>query len=523
VVHHEASYAQSLKNRAEAALNDSRFDFIAKYHAVADLRRMAKQQPAVLDEQTLQALKGLLRSRDFRKMRQAYFLFREAASVMTDIAKGQGRSGLGPKALATLEGLLHETTDGAHRGVAEALGSLPVTINGPRLGNRHEPAPSRISWPRLLDANRLRLNGPMRYIGRSLVVETTAPNRLLVVKLAKRGDSPAGLAQEIRWMETLRSPDYAVNRRFNIPVPLYADSQPVFRIASLPLPPPGTVDRHPEGWAIAFMAHGDYFVYPNHHAVDGPTALEMLERNAYLMGWLAAKGVIHEAPIPLFHNRTQRMRRDDQGRYQWFRSGRLDQWLDSCAFPNLGLSGLRDFEHLQIFNGDGRLLYRHVGSHFLSLLLVAGSHFRCRDKSRVGLDENKQPVDARDLFDRPLLAAMIRKIFAGYFCGLTGESASPPPPLDLDRLTRRMIEEMGVDRHMSEMLRRTDQNALSDAAFYAFEKMKRGEKDILITSGPHMGDFNRQISLPELIEAVAAMSAVCVAGCFAVKALPGRG
>ena len=44
-------------------------------------------------------------------------------------------------------------------------------------------------------------------------------------------------------------------------------------------------------------------------------------------------------PIPLFHNRTQRLRRDDQGRYQWFRAGRLDQWLDSCAFPNLGLSG----------------------------------------------------------------------------------------------------------------------------------------------------------------------------------------
>ena len=44
--------------------------------------------------------------------------------------------------------------------------------------------------------------------------------------------------------------------------------------------------------------------------------------------------------------------------------------------------------------------------------------------------------------------------------------------------------------------------------------MKRGEKDILITSGPHLGDFNRQISLPELIECVAAMSAVCIAGRF---------
>jgi hypothetical protein len=332
----------------------------------------------------------------------------------------------------------------------------------------------------------------------------------------------------------LKTPDYAVSRRFSVPTPLYADSQPVFRISALPLAPLGAVDRHPAGWAIAFITHGDYFRYPNHPAVDGQTALEMLERNAYLMGRLAAKGVIHDAPIPLFHNRTQRLRRGDQGRYQWFRSGRLDQWLDSCAFPNLGMSGLRDFEHLQSFSGESRLLYRHIGGHFLSLLLVAGSHFRCRDKSRVGLDENRQPVDARDLFDQPLLEAMIRKIFAGYFAGFTGRSASPPLPLDLDRLSRRMIDEMGVDRHMTELLRRTDQDALTDGEFSAFLQSRgygksqlndivRGKADILITSGPHLGNFNRRISLPELIEAVAAMSAVCIAGRFAVKTLPGRG
>jgi hypothetical protein len=528
------SYAQTLKNRAEAALDDPRFDFIAKYHAVADLRRLARQHPSVLDEQTIGALKRLLQTNAFRRIRQAYFLFREAASVMTDMAGGQGSDGVGPMALAALEDLLLQTTDSAHRGVAEALGSLPVAIRGPRLGNGDELAPPIISWAQLLDENHLGMTGLPRYIGRSLVVETSAGNRLLVVKLSQRGDTPAGLAREIRWMELLKTPDYAVSRRFNVPVPLYVGNQPVFRINSLPLPPPGTVDSHPDGWAIAFLAHGDYFVYPNHNEVDGQTALEILERNAHLMGWLAARGVIHDAPIPLFHNRTQRLRRDDRGRYQWFRSGRLDQWLDSCAFPNFGMSGLRDFEHLQSFNGESRLLYRHLGSHFLSLILVAASHFRCRDKTRVGLDENRQPVDARDLFDQPLLKAMIRKIYTGYFAGFTGRSASPPPPLDLDRLTRRIIGEMGVDRHMTELLRRTDQEALTDGEFSAFLQSRgfgpqqlnntvRGKKDILITSGPHLGDFNRQISLPELIEGVAAMSAVCIAGRFAIKALPGRG
>jgi hypothetical protein len=89
-----------------------------------------------------------------------------------------------------------------------------------------------------------------------------------------------------------------------------------------------------------------------------------------------------------------------------------------------------------------------------------------------------------------------------------------------------MIDEMGVDRHMTELLRRADQKGLSDSQFFGFlrergysaeqmEGMIRGEKDLLIKSGPHLGDFNRQISLPELIEAVAAMSAVCIAGRYA--------
>jgi hypothetical protein len=42
--------------------------------------------------------------------------------------------------------------------------------------------------------------------------------------------------------------------------------------------------------------------------------------------------------------------------------------------------------------------------------------------------------------------------------------------------------------------------------------LKRGQRDILISSGPHLGDFNRQISLPELVESAAAMAAVCIAG-----------
>jgi hypothetical protein len=347
-----------------------------------------------------------------------------------------------------------------------------------------------------------------------------------VVKLAKSGDTPWELAGEIRWMERLRKPGFAFDRRFHIPTPLLFGGRRLFRLDRLPLSPPAWVDRHPDKIAVAFLAHRDYFVYPNHPGVDGESAAEMLARNAFLLGRLTAGGIIHNAPIPLFHNRTQRLRRDDQGRYQWFRSGRLDQWLDSCRFPNFGLSGLRDFEHLEPLASGSLSLYRHIGSHLLSLLLVAGSVFRCRETARVGWDENGNPLDTRDLFDRKLLETMIREIFRNYYGGFTGSQASIPLPLDADRLVERMIEEMGVDRHMTELLRRADQKSLSEGQFFGFlrergystkqlEGMIRGEKDILIQSGPHLGDFNRQISLPELIEAVAAMSAVCMAGRYA--------
>ncbi|WP_419661955.1 hypothetical protein Dvar_23940 [Desulfosarcina variabilis str. Montpellier] len=531
-----SAYPTTLKQQAENALVDSNFDFIAKYHAVTDLRRLLKKTPHVLDRQTIAAVTTLLQSDQFHRVRQSYFLFREAAKVISDMIVRPAGNGMGQAALATMEGLLSQTHGSAHRGVAEALGSLPLVVKGPRMPDIDIASPPSVTLDDLARAHGLRLIGDFRFIGRSLVAQTSPNNRLLVAKLAKTDDCAADLSQEIRWMEALQHPIYDVDRRFHIPAPLTFNTEPVVRLTQLPIKPPGTIARHPQELAIVFVTQKDYFVYPNDHRVSGETALEILSRNAYLMGFLAAKGIIHDAPIPLFHNRTQRLRRDDQGRYQWFRAGRLDQWLDSCAFPNLGLSGLRDFEHLISFEGTSRLLYRHIGSHFFSLLLVAGSYFRSQDGCRRGLDADGRPVDARDLFDPSLLARMIHGIFDNYYAGFCGTSSPTAGlPIDHHRLVARMIEEMGVDRYMSELLRRVDQQHMTPAQFHAFlrqkgydaqsiEGMQPGQSDILITSGPHLGDFNRQISLPELVEAVAAMSAVCIAGRYmaqnGVRAFP---
>ena len=96
---------------------------------------------------------------------------------------------------------------------------------------------------------------------------------------------------------------------------------------------------------------------------------------------------------------------------------------------------------------------------------------------------------------------------------------------DLDHLAGRMIEEMGVDRHMEEILRAPDQARMPDADFRDFLKERgysdrqrepiiKGEADLVILTGPHLGDFNSTISLPELTLATETVAGLCMAGRF---------
>ncbi|MBW2356106.1 MAG: hypothetical protein JRF23_04950, partial [Deltaproteobacteria bacterium] len=184
---------------------------------------------------------------------------------------------------------------------------------------------------------------------------------------------------------------------------------------------------------------------------------------------------------------------------------------------------LRDFEHLVAFTGPPLHFYRHLGNHFLSLLLVAGSYFRARDSRRVGRLPDGRPVDARDLFDAGLLIRVIEEIYRGYYRGFVGRPPRGAVPLDASALAERMIEEMGVDRHMEEVLRAADQTAMTRPEFEAFlrrrgfapsriEALRRGKGDLVVSTGPHLGGFNQAISLPELITAVETMAAACIAG-----------
>ena len=498
-------------------------DFPATYMAVKNLRFYAKTRPEILEPRAIHALGAVLTGTEHASQSNSRFLYLESARTLVDLLVNAVSQDQAVRAFDTLSRVALETAGKPRMAACESLGLLPVAISGPDFKEKTAAPSGALTWEQLLKKARVRAVRA-GFVGRSIVAE--AGDKVFVVKLARNAkDSPQMLCREAAWMEHLGGNGYSFPTRFDIPCPVPVGGKFVFRLKGMPLRSLNGLDLHPKGYALGFTAPKDYFTYPNDHRegkrLSGKGFKDVMSRSARLMGRLASLGILHTAPIPLFHNRLQQERRNDHGLYLWERMGRLDRWFHSCRYPNFGLSGLRDFEHLVSFNGHGRELYRGVGAHLLGMLLVAGSYFRAKDPDRMGVDAHGEPVDARDLFDRDALEGVVQEIFKSYYHGFVGQAYRSGPPLDTCSLAERMIEEMGVDRHMGETLRLVDQEAMRDEEFRDFllergysresaARMRRGDEDVVIPTGPHLGDFNSRISLPEIIEFVALASASCI-------------
>jgi hypothetical protein len=514
----------------EEVLNSRRADFSGLYLAVSDLHAFVKEHPERAGIGTIRLLQGVLEDQRHRSQKQALVLYREAAGALTTLVVLESApKPVAEMAMAVLRKALGQRSTPCLRAVAEALGALPLPIRGPALAVASADGLPQVSWGALLERQGIPTDRAPDIMGRSLVVPLSASDHLLVVKLATARDSPQTMAQETLWMELLRAEGDLLPVHFDIPIPIRVHGTHVFRLKDLPVCLGPDRSPHPQRYAIGFSAHRDYFVYINgcrrETGLSADSFAHALCGSAWLLGWLAARGIVHGAPIPLFHNRVQRLRRSDHGLYEWPRGGRLDRWLTSCRYPNFGLTGLRDFEHFLSIQGAGTQLYQQIGGHLLSLLLVAGSYFRNQDALRGGWDEQGQPVDARGLFDPVLLKGLVEGILRRYYRGFVGAEFPGEVPMDCHGLVRRMIDEMGVDRHMEEILRIADQETMSDEEFRDFlisrgisheqaEGMQRGVEDVVVHTGPHLGAFNNRISLPELTELVATGAALCIAGRF---------
>jgi len=507
-------------------------DFSTAFMVVNRIQDLLKEDRRAPVDSVLRVCERVLQTPAYRNQKQAYFLYRSVSDTLQQVMM----RALHKKELLTRQALdlllsgLASPHESLRRAACEGLGMLPLAIDRrlPFEPETKPPLPGTLpvighDW---LAKRNIHIREGWSWAGRSLRTQTRS-GAILVVKCLRKGEDPAALQREAAWMLRLAGCPHQLKRRFQVPQPLEHGSGWLVRTPRALARDKTQAHQHPKRYALAFLAPSDYFDYPNEASPNrrlGAAAIcEVLGRNAYLMGRLTAMGIAHTAPIPLFHNRAQCHRREDEGRYRWTHRGRLDRWLDSCRHPNFGASGLRDFEHFATVAGRRR--YEVIGSHLISLLLVAGSYFRQKVPERVGFDAAGQPVDARDLFDHDLLKTIVRDIWHGYAEGFTGQTPADGAPLALDRLIDRMIDEMGVDRHMEEILRVVDQEAMSRPMFLSFlqsrgfplaqaQRLTQGRADIPLMTGPHLGGFNQPISLPELIDFAAVGAAHCVAQRF---------
>ncbi|MCF8044982.1 MAG: hypothetical protein K9J83_03895, partial [Desulfarculaceae bacterium] len=201
---------------------------------------------------------------------------------------------------------------------------------------------------------------------------------------------------------------------------------------------------------------------------------------------------------------------------------------------NIAFSGLRDFEHLE-FVDRTRTLKRCIGEHLLSLILVAGSFFRNRNPGLKGYDAQGAPADARHLFDPALLENILHDIIHSYGAAFAGWSRENRFSEEIKLLAGELIREMGVDRHMEEVLRIEDQNRMDTEHFRNFllsrgigekdlaaHETGKGRENLSLSTGPHLGGFNQTISTPRLIDLLFTLSALFVSDRYLYKRLETR-
>jgi len=516
------TFSEKIKTRiqAEKQLLNPKIGFSAAYLEVQYLFSHIKKTPELITKQTTAALLDLIRSNRFASRKQAFFLYKEAAFALAHIP-GDTKHPLAGFTLFKLQDLLFSSRGKNHRAVSEALGSLPLKISGPDIQRTDQDDILEISFDALLfhcgdpDIN------TMHWHGRTLRF-TLDNGKIACIKFARSKENAFELIMETRWLYFLKDNPPCLKSTFKIPIPVRINHKSLFRLTNLPDLILTNQALYSEYLAISFIAEKEYFLYPNE---PGPgdqqdNIKEVFQRNAWLLGRLTAKGIIHTALVPLFHNRVQQTRREDQGIYNWEQGGRLDKWLESSKYPNFAKSGLRDFEHLVSIKTTEKL--RHfIGEHILGFILVVGSFFRNKAPEKKGFDEKGHPVDTRNLFDRPLFSELFKDIVRLYYKGVTGVPLKALDRFLDDSLIDRLIENMGIDRHMEETLRVQDQNNMSDSEFETFlisrgyvksmlNHIKKGQRDLVLNTGPHLGGFNQPISIPELMDFLFCLSSLCI-------------
>jgi hypothetical protein len=507
---------------AVGQLNETCTGFTGTFLAVQFLDTIIRDHPDHADISLVNTLIDLVATSKFEKKKQSYFLYRQACALLIYMIEHAHQS-LAVYPVKSLQALLLNTSGNKKRAISEALGSLPLQIKGPvlKIDKPHCDC-QKITFESFMHQYHVNGIGPMSWKGRTLVTQVDN-HHYLCLKFARSQNELPFLNYEIEWMKYLKANWNTSPCQFHIPAALFTETSNLFQFDTIPHQDNVPGSRHHPPTAIAFIVHKNYFDYPNrpyNPICSNNSIYETFGNAATILGKMVSSGIVHTALIPLFHNRVQQDRREDQGVYNWRQSGRLDQWLASCRYPNFASSGIRDFEHLETVD-TSQDLYHHIGEHILSFVLVLASCFRGQKPRLKGYTKNGSPVDARHLFDRSLFKAILIQTVSNYCQQITGHTFKHAGSLIDDKLIDQLIDAMGVDHHMEERVRITDQNNMSAEQFYTFlkargmtaediDQMEQGKNEIIINTGPHLGGFNQPISTPLLIDRLFSISSLCI-------------
>lgn len=317
----------------------------------------------------------------------------------------------------------------------------------PRLSERFEQPELEIRTINLEDLLAKYGAGEPKRVGRTLVADFECG--CLAIKLCtKEGDAP-GLSAEAQMQSILQG--FGLSSR--LPRPLGG----LFRIQGLSINAQGLKLSDP--LAICYIANSDYFRYLGDPSIPLDEMRRALASCADDLGRLSRNGLIHTSLIPLFHNKGRAI---GDSTYRWNRkiAGRLDNWLESCMYPNLRLSGIADLEHIEIFPEMAAWeMQSHAGEQLLSMSLVLGSYFRRRER-----------------FDERALCSILKNCFQRYCCSLAGSE---------DRTLKCALECIDWSELAGRMADEMDWRMGSRAQ-----------------TGPHLGRFNGPFPIPELMRAI---------------------
>jgi hypothetical protein len=319
--------------------------------------------------------------------------------------------------------------------------------------------------------------------GRTLILSCEVGT--LAIKLGMRPEDEKKLLVEAVMQGRLGRLQEYLGLKSLVPRPIVPDGGGcIFRLRLSDLPRKVREDLNllTDPWAVCYSPPQGYFTYLNDPGISSGSASEGLSRCAHDLATLARNGLVHDALIPLFHNREQVGRRGDRGVYRWWSEipGRLDRWRKSCEYPNLRLSGIADYEHFRQFAEiSPRELQRLIGDQLLSISLVLASRFR----NSGGFDDDAVSEALRSVFE-----AYLRPFTSAKSPSRSGFRFKTPLDglIDWDRLASRMREEMEGDRYMKGLVR----GAGPEGA------------DLEVENGPHLGLFSGYLPLPELVRAI---------------------